>query len=320
MRERCSVSAVGAIYAATSTRTGRLSHVRVLDPAYTRDEEALHRVHERVYGRTRVEHPNVGGGCYLPRERGCGVVAGLVYMVCSPANRVDLETLVRARGPLHGQELRRIMLHVCRGLHQLHRAGLVHGDLQPGHCFLEDDTKWVRVTGHGLAAAAGGRTDAGRWPFLAPEQLSGSAPDVRSDVHAAGALLWFLMTGRPPPREAVRGGVYRGEAWADAPALGGMQPVVQRALERDPGRRYATIRELAEEIAAVGGSRTDVEVTMMPFSLPSAPEAAPRGLSHVRATTDVMAAFKGWAIEVGGYTAVVFVMLVVIRLLESLSV
>ncbi len=267
LTEKRSESAVGAIYRAEMH--GRRSHIRILARSYASDPEAIALVLAHA-GRSPIQHPNIGGGCcYVPEiARGC--VDGVVFLACSPANDLDLETLVHQRGALPWPEVRRILLDVCRGLDAAHRDGHVHGDLQAGHCFhidldALDLPPVVRVTGFGLAAARhrGLRSDRPVPPAMPPEQLAGAPPDRRSDVFAAGVLLEHLVTGVPPaPRLAPASEQYRRDAATSGPTPcpPQVQAIVERALDPDPDARYPTMRELAAAIAAVDGG--DVAAAM----------------------------------------------------------
>lgn len=270
VEELRSASAVGAIYRAE--RGGRRWHVRVLDRSYTRDEEAVRIVHEAV-GRAWVDHPNAGDGDRPGRGAGCGVVSGLVYFACSPANDVDLETVVRRGGPPSWREVRRILLHVCRGLDAAHRQGVVHGDVRAGHCFVHESSGLVRVTGFGLAAALrrAWQGDGGGAPsWVAPEQAAGAEPDVRGDVYGVGVLLHFLVAGELP-RDAGRRApdAYRTAVVGNGSVPSGLERVLERAMAEDPRRRFATIRELATELAGLGGR--DAGAAMMFFDPPAWP-------------------------------------------------
>ncbi|MBL9106186.1 MAG: hypothetical protein JNL82_35010 [Myxococcales bacterium] len=254
-------SAVGPVYRAFHRDNGRSSYVRVLDRAYTADAEAV----ALLVGEPHIvlpRHVNLGGECMYDASVGRGRVGERVFHVFSTAHTLDLETVARA-APLPWPEVRWRLLDICCGLAAAHAVGIVHGDLQPGHCF--ELASWdepgprtsVRVTGFGLAEARrrGLQRDHPANPYLAPEQLAGAAPDARSDVWAAAMTMLHLLLGRPPPTWRP-GAVYRDPATdADLPTAWprGVDALLAVALAPDPGDRHASMRELAAAIAAIDG-------------------------------------------------------------------
>lgn len=264
-------SAVGAVYRAHHRDFGRLSHIRVLARAYTSDDAAVDLLlsQESVY---LPAHINLGGGCMYARSIGRGRVGDRVFLVFSAAQTLDLETLARA-GPLPWPEVRWRLLDICCGLATAHAAGVVHGDLQPGHCF--ELERWdepgprlgVRVTGFGLAAARHRgiiNNSHPASPYMAPEQIAGAAPDERTDIYAAAMTMLHLLLGRPPPAWTA-GAVYRTPADVDAPTAWppGLGELLAVALAHDPAARYPTMRALATAIAAIDGG--DVATALAPF-------------------------------------------------------
>lgn len=263
-------SAVGPVYRAHHRDFGRLSHIRVLDRAYAADEAAVALLLDSRDDPLPT-HANLGGGCMYSGEVGRGRVGDRVFLVFSTAQSLDLETVARA-GPLPWREVRWRVLDICCGLDAAHRRDVVHGDLQPGHCF--ELEAWdepgprmaVRVTGFGLAAARRRGLALGHpaTPYMAPEQLAGGEPDARSDVWAAAMVLLHLLLGRPPPAWNP-GAVYRDPAArSDAPAWPrGVDELLAAALVPDPAARTPDVRALAAAIAAIDGG--DVEQALARF-------------------------------------------------------
>jgi len=159
-----------------------------------------------------------------------------------------------------------LISQIARGLQEAHRLGSIHRDLKPGNILVrvaEDGRYHPFVLDFGLAGAPAELADweahAGTPGFMAPEQarVELSRLDRRTDVHGIGAVLFAMSTGKPPytgedPREVMertRAGQSMDivEVRADLPA--DVIAIVRKSLAPEPGERYASARELAEDLA-----------------------------------------------------------------------
>lgn len=153
---------------------------------------------------------------------------------------------------------------VARALQAAHDAGVVHGDLKPGNIVVTPAGRCV-VLDFGAArlrdasGAGGADRPAGTLPYLAPEALAGVA-GARTDVFGLGAVLFELVTGRPPIEAPTRAALLARIAQEPAPLARDVAPgiprdleaVLAKALDRDPDRRYATMTEFADDLARLG--------------------------------------------------------------------
>src|SRR5262245_27270552 len=153
---------------------------------------------------------------------------------------------------------------LARAVHYLHQQGVVHRDLKPGNVMLAHGTT-LKVMDFGLARqleAAPGLTATGAVigtpSFMAPEQAGGEGKRVgpAADVWALGAILYYLLAGRPPFLVATTFDTLRQVVGAEPVRLRQLQPEVPRELEtvchrclqKDPARRYASAAALAEDL------------------------------------------------------------------------
>ena len=153
----------------------------------------------------------------------------------------------------------RIVIAICQTLEYVHNHGIVHRDLRPEH-ILVDAEDHIKLIDFGAAGQAAGRRITftnisqitGGSEYISPEELKGKRGDARSDVYAAGIILYEMVTGRKPfpefdpfdrtlnhpvpPREI------------DSAISPQLQEVIYRALEREPGNRYANAHDFARDL------------------------------------------------------------------------
>ncbi len=193
---------------------------------------------------------------------------GVAYLVMELLQGENLGDRLRRRGRLDPIEAARLMRQVCGALIAAHDADIVHRDIKPQNLFVVRDAdvvggERVKVLDFGVAKLLAGDDPAdpgdrkmllGTPLYMAPEQFRGGQNgDRRTDVYQIGAVLYHLITGRPPfpdIRERMRA------ASADAPeirpsldgVLPGMDGVILRCLQRDPERRYPDVRALEDDL------------------------------------------------------------------------
>jgi serine/threonine protein kinase len=212
-----------------------------------------------------------------------------VYIVSEFVEGMTLPA--RARERAFGQaEILSVMLQTLDALACAHDHGVVHQDLKPSNVLVDLDGQ-VRITDFGLVPLAARNSDetgllVGSMEYMAPEQFRGDAPIVQTDIHAAGVMLYQLLTGVSPfadPRGFAMNGVI--EHVPPAPSRAGAESaafdaIVERALEKVPARRYRDAREMRAALAAVGGGRQAEAIAVR--------RAPPLGASATGATTVIL--------------------------------
>jgi|RhiMethySRZTD1v2_1073278.scaffolds.fasta_scaffold16308_2 HAMP domain-containing protein len=173
--------------------------------------------------------------------------------------------LGRERLPL-GAALR-IARQICDGLAAAHAEGVVHRDLKPANV-LVDPSGRVKIADFGLAELTGGGGGklAGTPSYMAPEQTTGAPVDQRTDVWAAGVILYEMLCGRLPFRDDDAPRLYASIRGDDPPRPRSLVPdlpealeaIVLRALAKIPADRPGTARELDE--ALVSGTPRGVSI------------------------------------------------------------
>jgi TolB-like protein len=176
---------------------------------------------------------------------------------------------------------------VLRALGSLHALGLIHRDLKPSNIFLTPHG--VKLLDFGLArrsqataavdatesAVSLAGTIAGTPRYMAPEQLTSDAVDARSDLFAAGIVLFEMVTGRTPFRGDTTLSLLQAILRDEPPPLDGfpaLAPVVGRALQKAPEARYPNAEAMAAELSAARGAAmaatpTGIRLVVLPFRL-----------------------------------------------------
>jgi serine/threonine protein kinase len=206
----------------------------------------------------------------------------------------DLGKCLDREGALALAECARIVVHVCRALERAHAVGAVHCDIKPENIFLSSSDDLVKVLDFGIASMARpcagvGRDDArlggmsGTLEYMSPEQvLEEKTPDARSDLYAVGVVAYRAFTGRTPYMADTLGQLLVALSGGAAPAPSAfrsdmpltLDPWFERALDRDPDRRFQNAREMAASFSEAFAPKSwRPMVTTAPW--PSEPSSQP---------------------------------------------
>jgi serine/threonine protein kinase len=257
-------------------RIGKYQVVRKLGTggqagAYLAFDPDLHRhVVIKLYHEARTPHQQemiLQEGRALARVRSAYIAQcysaeryeGLPYLVVEYVPGKNLAQVQRSR-PLSLDQALELIRQIAEGLAAVHACGLLHRDLKPAN-ILVGDNGIPRLVDFGLAAPLAGeslRGVSGTLAYMAPEQARGEVEriDPRSDVFGLGAVLYELLTGRPPYRAESAEGLWRAARAGDVVPPRTHQPTVpasvndlcMRCLAKHPGQRFASAAELAQAI------------------------------------------------------------------------
>ncbi|WP_028938507.1 Stk1 family PASTA domain-containing Ser/Thr kinase [Pseudonocardia spinosispora] len=189
----------------------------------------------------------------------------LPYIVMEFVEGQTLREIVKGTGPLSQQRVMEVMADVCAALDFSHRHGIIHRDVKPANIMLTTGGA-VKVMDFGIARAlADGQNMTqtaaviGTAQYLSPEQARGEAVDARSDVYAAGCVLFELLTGEPPfsgdspvavAYQHVREDV-RSPSTVNHEVPHELDAIVLKAMSKNPANRYQSSAEMRSDLVRV---------------------------------------------------------------------
>ncbi|TDD63648.1 Stk1 family PASTA domain-containing Ser/Thr kinase [Actinomadura rubrisoli] len=258
IESRIARGGMATVYVARDIRLDRIIAIKVMHAALAADEDFVARFIGEAKAAAALSHPNVVA-VYDQRTDGEHVFLVMEYV----AGR-NLRDVLNALGRLGPRAALEIMQPVLAALGAAHRAGLVHRDVKPENVLITEDGQ-AKVADFGLARAesAGKMTKTGliigTVGYLAPEQVLSGSADVRSDVYAAGIMLFELLTGELPHRaDTALAVAYKHVNEAVPPpssAVPGLPPqvdaLVTDATSHEPARRPSDANQFLAEVAEV---------------------------------------------------------------------
>jgi len=252
---------MGVVYRARDEHLDREVAIKVLDPGTVADEGARKHLRKEALALSKLNHPNVATIHDFDTHQ------GVDFLVMEYIPGITLSDKLAARS-LPESEVLRLGIQLAEGLSAAHERGVVHRDLKPGNLRLTDDGR-LKILDFGLAklrasTAASAATEtlsethvmAGTLPYMAPEQMQGGEIDARTDIHAAGAVLYEMATGQRPfamlQRSELMAAILRRSprpATTLNPRLSPeLERIIAKCLEKDPENRYQSARELAIDL------------------------------------------------------------------------
>ena len=188
---------MATVYLGTDTRLDRTVALKIMHAELANDEDFVRRFVGEARSVARLSHPNVVG------VYDQGADGRTLYLAMEYVPGRTLRDLLNERGSLAPREALDIMEGVLGGLGAAHAAGLAHRDVKPENVLLTSGHS-VKVADFGLARTMAGTSHTktgmliGTAAYLAPEQVSRGTADARTDVYAAGIMLFEMLTGAQP--------------------------------------------------------------------------------------------------------------------------
>jgi serine/threonine-protein kinase len=292
VRETLGSGGMGDVYLAEDQRLGRKVALKVLPPEMAANADRRERFHREAKAVAALNHPNI------VTIHSVEEVDGLLFITMERIEGPNLREMLD-REPMSVEKLVSIGSQIAEGLQTAHEAGILHRDLKPQNVMITRDLR-VKLLDFGLAKLfAKEWTDSeastmardtspgmtlGTAGYMAPEQALGRGVDVRADLFALGVVLYEMATGRSPFQGETLAAFY--DALLNKPPApprsvnpslpADLARILEKALEKEPARRYQSSKELLEDLKRVGtgrvaaGSRVEPagrsSVAVLPFN------------------------------------------------------
>ncbi|HUT78960.1 MAG TPA: protein kinase, partial [Polyangia bacterium] len=284
---------MGVVFEAEHLGLGRRLAVKVLHERVLDDENTVERFRREARITGGLGHPNIVGASDF------GVTAeGHHYLVM---DLLEGESLARRieRGPLPSGELARIVAEICDGLAAAHAAGVIHRDLKPDNVYLTPTG--ARILDFGIAKRTGLDSEdqaltrtghiCGTVDYISPEQIRGLSHDPRSDIYAAGVIIYEALTGEPPFHGRTVGETLHKvindklvpprQRTGDRTIPSDLEAICVKALSRKAEKRFQTAAEMAASLRDLLPAASGAPVSVRRMARPGLLLAAGGALAAV---------------------------------------
>jgi eukaryotic-like serine/threonine-protein kinase len=271
--EKIGAGGMGEVYRARDQHLARDVAIKVLPPGTLTDESARKHFRKEALILSQLSHPNIATIHDFDTQH------GMDFLVMEYIPGITLSEMVAGR-PLPEKEVFRLGLQLAEGLAAAHDHGVVHSDLKPGNLRVTSDGG-LKILDFGLAklwqpVTASATTESfserqavgGTLPYMAPEQLLGGEIDARTDLHAAGSVLYEMATGKRPFAE-VEPSQLIGAILTRSPlpptrlnprVSPELERIIGKCLEKQPENRYQSAKEIAVDLRRLGVPSTGTPV------------------------------------------------------------
>jgi len=259
---------MGKVYRATDLDLQRTVALKVVRPDLASRPNTLDQLRNEIAIASQISHKNV------LRIHDLGEADGLRFVSMAWAEGEDLDQLLKRVGPLPEERIFELAVEICQGLEAAHEQGISHRDLKPSNILLTSgghaciaDFGLAQSARASAAAATVGSTQVlppasasvsatGTPRYMSPEQVDGAQIDHRTDIYSLGLILYEMATGRIPFNDdsAFQTMTQRVTENPASPRLlnpalsDRLSTIILRCLERDPAQRYATVRDLLDDL------------------------------------------------------------------------
>jgi serine/threonine-protein kinase len=263
IKETLGAGGMGVVYRAFDRELQEPVAIKTLRPeALAGGSAALERFKQEIRLARRIAHRNV------VRTYDLGEQNGMYYLTMEYVEGTSLKQLIVSRGKLPVAVTLTVGKQLCRALEVAHAEGIIHRDIKPQNIVV-DPSGFLKVMDFGIARLANppqgkGLTEAGTSigtpDYMSPEQLSGAELDPRSDLYAAGVVLFECLTGRVPFEAETTWALVAKHLEeeppdprkfnADVPPV--LAAVIVKAMAKNPADRYGTATEMHDALARIG--------------------------------------------------------------------
>jgi predicted ATPase len=269
---------MGEVYRARDTRLGREVALKVLPASLSSNKDRLDRFEQEARSASALNHPNIVTIYEF------GQVDSTFYIAMELVEGNTLRELL-ASGAIPSRKIVHIAVDVAGGLAKAHEAGIIHRDLKPENLMISKDG-FVKILDFGLAKLDASQSQAvmsnstlataqtqpgvlmGTVGYMSPEQARGLMVDFKSDQFALGSILYEMVTGNRAFQRETFAETLTAILREEPNPIGTLNPqapaplcwVVERCLAKDPKNRYASTKDLAQDLAALRDRLSEASV------------------------------------------------------------
>ncbi len=257
--EKLGEGGMGVVYKAEDTKLKREVAIKFLPHYISSNEEEQKRFEIEAQAAASLNHPNI------TTIHSIEEADGQVFIVMEYIDGKELKDIVGAYRdmPLSINDVLNYAIQIAAGLEAAHKKGIVHRDIKSGNIMITQDGN-VKIMDFGLAKIGKGSqvtkigSTVGTIAYMSPEQARGEELDHRTDIWSFGVVLYEMLTGKQPFKgdydQAVIYSILNTE-----PELASklnlvdvhLKTIINKALQKEPDKRYQTANELLNDLAAV---------------------------------------------------------------------
>lgn len=283
--EQIGVGGMAIVYRAIDQRTGHNVAVKVLRPEFNQDAEFVSRFQREAEAASKMTHHNIVNLLDV------GMDGENRYLVMEYVQGKTLKELIKEKGRLTPAVAAQITIRILSALQHAHQNGIIHRDIKPQNILVHADGH-IKVADFGIARMANsstltrGDSVMGSVHYFSPEQASGQAANVTSDLYSVGVVMYEMLTGRVPFDGDSPVAVAMQHLHARPTPIENFAPespaainhVCLMAMEKKPQYRYQSAREMATELRMALEGRTEKmqpRVVEKPMMAPVQPAGGP---------------------------------------------
>ena len=254
---------MGDVYKARDRETGETVALKLLKPEIASDQSMMDRFKNELLYARKITHKNVCRVYEFNR------VGGVAYISMEFVEGESLRSALNRFGALSQKKATDLALQICSGLKEAHAQGIVHRDLKPENVMI-DGSGNLKLMDFGIARSMEAVTRltgamVGTPAYMAPEQVSGSAVDYRTDIYSLGLMLFEMFTGKPAFSAENAIAVALKQMNQEPPRPTEIEPavplaverVILKCLEKSPDKRFQNVGALESALQAHAQSGTN---------------------------------------------------------------
>ena len=256
--EKIGSGGMAIVYKAKDLLLNRIVAIKILHEQFTADEEFVRRFRREAQSAASLSHANIVSIYDVGKD------GETEYIVMEHIEGQNLKDIIRNYAPLSTEQTLELGIQIAEAIRHAHEHHIIHRDIKPHNILVTEDGR-IKVTDFGIARAVSAATMThtgdivGSVHYLSPEQARGIQTNEQSDLYSLGIILYELLTGKVP---------YDGEtpisialkhlqelavppSKLNARVSPALENLVMRAIAKSPDQRYATAKDLLQDLRKV---------------------------------------------------------------------